>query len=557
MLRIVIGILLFLTLFQGLIPEIVVQKVWAGQKLEAVYPYSMEKRQLDTVSGCSTLPLYIDLTSYDISHAQQAQVIVRLPEGFTALPKTGWQIKKGEASANWALDANYGKNFDLLYLRSTKAAVSGTKEIKVTVKAADWEECKTLSFVYDVAAPSESTPQSVSAPDTKDFNWYIQSVLLPVDNLGHRDERAETGVIYIRDMTLESFRNRIAREGSTSWAAVFNSPAAYLMLDMRNPQQDIRILKFKAQLLDRTTGKVAEGLITTGKTDDQTGEGWAGKGTQDAETTALISLDGKKIQTFILPLYVDYFKILEGNYTLRITVTGGEQQKIQEVPLTIAKKHSVGLLAVGISGLCFLILLWLATGLKKCLKEIGAKGAITVSLFAAISFGGIVLPSTILSDLIHAFLGPFSSLITGLLSGVMQYLLIMSLLLLYRKPGVLTLLYLIRFLLSGVMFGHISPLGILSLSVNTVILEFLLYVSGFYKKTELSGRYMLGIVLLLGAGDALISFINLEQMMFFYRLYYADWFLALYMLVNGLLYSSIGAWIGYRTGQKLQQVVGE
>ena len=50
---------------------------------------------------------------------------------------------------------------------------------------------------------------------------------------------------------------------------------------------------------------------------------------------------------------------------------------------------------------------------------------------------------------------------------------------------------------------------------------------------------------------------NLEQMMFFYRLYYADWFLAMYMIVNGLLYSSIGSWIGYKTGIKLRQVVGE
>lgn len=68
---------------------------------------------------------------------------------------------------------------------------------------------------------------------------------------------------------------------------------------------------------------------------------------------------------------------------------------------------------------------------------------------------------------------------------------------------------------------------------------------------------MLGVALLLGLGDALISFINLEQMMFFYRLYYADWFLVMYMFVNGLLYSSIGCWLGYKTGLKLQQVVGE
>ena len=97
----------------------------------------------------------------------------------------------------------------------------------------------------------------------------------------------------------------------------------------------------------------------------------------------------------------------------------------------------------------------------------------------------------------------------------------------------------------------------LSLSVNIVILEAILYFSGFYRQQQLSKRYLLAVALLFGLGDAVITFINMQQMMFFYRLYYADWYLALYMLVNGVLYSSIGAWLGARTGTKLQQVMGE
>lgn len=530
----------------------------AGQRLEAIYPYSMEKHELREVTGRSTLPLYIHLQSFDIPRMQEARVTVSLPEGFIALPKEGWQIGNGKAISQWKLDADYAQNFDLLYLQSLPGTPSGKKEIQVMVETKDWSETQFVRFAYNAAGVEMPAARSFSQKmDSKQFNWYIQSVVLPVDNLGHRDERAEAGVIYVRDTTMENFRNRIVGDGSTSWAAVFNHPAAYLMLDMRNPQKDIRVLKFKAQLLDRATGNVADGLITAGKTDHETGEGWAGKTETGAETTALISLDGKKMQSFILPLYVDYFKILEGDYTLRITVTGGEQQKIQEVPLTIAKKHSLGFIAVCVSGLCFLLLLFLTLRLQKCLRLIGAKGAITVALFAAISFGGIVLPSTILGDLVHALLGPFSSLVTGLLSGVMQYLLIMSLLVLYRKPGVLTLLFLIKYMLSGVMFGHFTPLGMLSMSVSVVVLEMVLSVCGFYSKKVIGCKYMLGVALLLGLGDALISFINLEQMMFFYRLYYADWFLVMYMFVNGLLYSSIGCWLGYKTGTRLQQVVGE
>lgn len=531
---------------------------FAGQQLDAVYPYSLERQEIHAVTGRSTLPLFINLTSYDVPHRQQAEVSVKLPEGFSALPKEGWLVYKGGASARWQTEPDYGQNFDLLYLQAEEGVASGSKEIGITVAGNGWEERKNISFTFDAAGETVGEPQSEKKkPDTKNFNWYIQSVMLPVDVFGRRDDRAENGVVYIRDTTLESFRNRMKGDGATNWSAVFNHPATFILLDMRNPQRDIRVLKFKAQLLDRGTGQVVEGLITAGTTNHDTGEGWAGKTGDGAETTALISLDGKKTQAFILPLYVDYFRILEGEYTLRVTVSGGGQEKIQEVPLTIARKHSLGLLAVGFAFACFLISLLLLLRLKQCVFSIGAKGAITVALFAAISFGGIALPSTILGDLIHALLGPFSGLVTGLLSGIMQYLLIVSLLVLYRKPGVLTLLYVIKFMLSGIMFGHFTPIGVLSTSIYIVVTEFLLWASGFYKKKTLDTKYMIFVAIVLGLGDALITFVNFEQMMFFYRLYYADWFLAMYMIVNGLLYSSIGSWIGFKTGIKLRQVVSE
>ena len=140
---------------------------------------------------------------------------------------------------------------------------------------------------------------------------------------------------------------------------------------------------------------------------------------------------------------------------------------------------------------------------------------------------------------------------------IMLHLLVVALLVLFRAPGVLTLMYFVKYMLAGLMFGHFTPLGLLSMCVNVAILETLLYLSGFYRRQELGKGYMLFICLLMGVGDALVTFVNMEQMMFFYRLYYADWYLALYMLVNGLVYSSIGAWLGAKTGSKLQQVMGE
>lgn len=552
------------SIFMTLLLLLCTQLAWAGHSLDAVYPYNLDKRDEHVVHSGSTMPLYINITNFDVPHEQRARLKVILPEGFSALPNAKWQLGEENgrhvARADWTLPADFGHTFDLLYLHADVAAGAGEKQLTVYVQGEGWEETKKISFTYDaqeVTAQEAAADKQKKKPDASKFNWYIQSVTLPVDNQGNKDDRAAEGVIYVRDTTLEGFRNRVMGDGATNWSAVFNHPATFLLLDMRNPQRDVRLLKFKAELIDKATGKLVPGLCTAGKNDNDSDHGWAGETGSNNETTALISLDGQKSQTFIIPLYVDYFTILAGDYNLRVTVSGNGQEKVQEVPLTITKKHNLGLVAVGFSFLCLAVLVVFSYKLKGCIYKIGAKGAITVALFAALSFGGITLPTTLLGDLLHVFLGPFSGLFTGVLSGVLQYLLVVSLLILFRAPGVVSLMYLVKYMLSGLMFGHFTPLGLLSLCVNIVILEAVLYFSGFYRKQELSKRYLLLVSMLLGVGDALITFINMQQMMFFYRLYYADWYLALYMLVNGVLYSSIGAWLGAKTGSKLQQVMGE
>lgn len=552
-----------------------VQICFAGVNLEAVYPYSLDKNEQQVVYAGSTMPLFLNMTSFDLAKDEPVHVKVILPEGFIAHSGTNFKANENTASANFVLDKNFSHTFDLLYVEANGVSF-GEKKALVEITGPTYNEKREIVFMYKENdakqngfvnnAKTKKVENSVSLGITKAkkkkldnarFNWYIQSVTIPVDSQGQKNDKEEAGVIYVRDTSLESFRNRMTGHGATNWSAVFNHPACHLLLDMRNPQRDIRVLKFKAELINKQTGETVPGLITTGKTSMDSENGWAGDMSKDNESTALISLDGKKSQTFILPIYVDYFTVLEGDYTLRVTVEGNGQKKIQENPLTIAKKHSLGLAAVGFSFICLFIVILLFYKLRETVYEIGAKGAITVALFAAIAFGGITLPTTIIGDFIHVFLGPFSGLVTGVLSGIFQYLLIVALLLLYRKPGVVSLLFFIKFMLNGIMFGHFTPLSMLSLSVSVVVLETVLYIIGFYKKEEIDSKYMILAAISLGLADALTTFVNLEQMMFFYRLYYADWYISLYMLINGLLYSSIGAWIGYKTGLKLKQVMGE
>lgn len=99
-----------------------------------------------------------------------------------------------------------------------------------------------------------------------------------------------------------------------------------------------------------------------------------------------------------MPLYINPFTINEGNYNLRITLTDGNTSKVTEVPLTIVKRKSTEIFAIGFAGACVAFVMASFKKLKKCTIRIGARGDITVALFAALAFGGVVVPVTLLGD---------------------------------------------------------------------------------------------------------------------------------------------------------------
>ena len=487
--------------------------------MRAAFPYSLTKEAGVAHAG-STQLLYVSVQNFG-NEEEAAEITVVLPEGFTALAGDGWEVDGQKVRIHWTLPADYGEQFLAVPVKCSEEAGEGVYEIPVSLRTKEDVKEERISFS---AGPAEEEQDQKAAQ-----TWYIQSVLLPVNEDGERDARQEKDTLVTPDVTLENMKN--------------------LLLDMRNPKKDVRTIHLSAELVDKETGEARPGLIAAA------GEGESIDRTK-MRSEAVLSLNGHKMQTAVVPLYVDPFSIAEGDYALRLTLFDGETERVTELPLTVVKKRSVGFATLGFALLSLLALAASISGLKRCILSIGAKGDITVSLFAAMAFGGVVVPVTLLGDFLHVLLGPFSGLVTGLLSGVVQYLLLVSLLVLFRRPGVCALFFLMRWMLSAVLFGRVTPVGILICAVSIVILETTLYLAGFYRKKELTPLYAMGISFLIGLCDAGITFVNMEQLMFFYRLYYADWFIGLYMLMNGLLYSTLGSWMGYRIGSRLKQVMG-
>ena len=518
-------------------------------QLDVQFPYSLNGEKHKIIPAGSTQILFLNIESINLPKEETADIKVTLPSGIHALKMEGWStIKDNVITAKWRLPANYGQVFSAISLFCDKDLKEGNYMIPVEIRYGDKEFLQKIDF----SIGESEVPTAEASEEKKNSTWYIQRIIVPVNEDGKVDQREEKDILYVRDVTLENIRNRLIGSKPADWPSLLNTPAAYILLEMRNPNKDTRTLHFMAELVDRPGGEVKKGLVSV-RTEDG-GTGWDYENLDATE--ASIGLLPQVSQSVIMPLYVNPFTINEGNYNLRITLTDGNISKITEVPLTIVKRKGTGMFAIGFAGACVAFVIASFKKLRECTIQIGARGDITVALFAALAFGGVVVPVPLLGDFFHVILGPFSGLITGVLNGIVQYLLLMALLILFRRPGVLSLFFLMRWLLSAILFGRVTLVGILICSVSIVVLEFVLWVWGFFKKEVITEQYAVLIAVMIGIADASITFINMQQMMFFYRLYYADWFIALYMLVNGILYSSIGAWMGYRMGEKLKQVMG-
>lgn len=96
-------------------------------------------------------------------------------------------------------------------------------------------------------------------------------------------------------------KNRLTGGRGVDWDALTAKPNTYLLLDMRNPKKDVRTIHLSAELVDKETGEVRPGLIAAA------GEGESIDRTK-MRSEAVLSLNGHKMQTAVVPLYVDPFR---------------------------------------------------------------------------------------------------------------------------------------------------------------------------------------------------------------------------------------------------------
>ncbi len=537
--------LIFLCWLLVLLPNV----ASAAPHLEAFFPYRLGGGEKAVAAG-STNPLYVSVAG-GFAEAQEVVLAVDLPHGVRPVGalEDGWRTDEAGSGQRLTrvltLAAGYDNWFDLLNLQ-TDQAVEG--ELQLIVAASGRDGASQMSLPFRVQPAQDGAAR---------VPWRIKSVAVPVDYRGERDDRQADQVVYLRDMRLEALRSRITGKGEVDWAALDRHPFAHVAVVIANPAGSQELVRIKAELYDRATGELLPGLGSVARQplEEQLGADALAQQEEKA-ARALFGLNGDPEQTLVLPLSGDTGRLPAGPVVLRLTLSGTGAEQIIETPLQLVSRRQ-GTAAILGGALAALVALAAFLTLRgaRLFDQLGARGVITVALFGAVSFGAITVPTTLAGDLLHVLLGPFSALASGLLSGVLLYLFLLALHRLYPLPGVVSLMLLLKWLLAALVFGRLSLVGLGCVAVHAVLLELLLWAGGCSRAARRLPDW--GVALACGLLDMAVTYANLEMMIFFYRLYYADWYIALYVLSNGLLYSSLGAWLGGRVGEKLVRVTGE
>ena len=287
-------------------------------------------------------------------------------------------------------------------------------------------------------------------------------------------------------------------------------------------------------------------------------------------SVAFASLPGGIVTEIPLPIYFHPMYIAHGNqpeqalpgeYARDITVKvwGSDATILREkrpLHLIVPNRHAllISLLAIISSSVGFAVVLRFH---ERIFAGFTTKQIIVIALFGTTVFVAVIVPSTLFLNLIHAVLGPFSVLLTGLINETLYYALLTALLIyIHGDPGisrqhskgsgVILLVSAVRLLLSGVTFGLFTPMAIVYTGTSVLLLE-----TGFL---FVRGRTILVWAVVLGLCDAIAVYVDFQLSILFYRLFYADWYIVLRILIEGFAYTFIGVLLGAKLGRGLWRV---
>ena len=466
---------------------------------------------------------------------------VRFPEGWkretigvkTCLSTTG---RLGVASEVWYRE---------FVLRTSTAIPTDRQEIFGVVRfttdaGKTWEQQVTVQL--RIATISEIAK-----------HLSIESINMPADATGIVDRKQREDTIYYPRPLFSWLR--------TPQTNAFE-PTTYQTVRLRNHGEDTIHVVVSSTNRDTKSGETIPFLAPPETTNGGINQ-----------SAAFASLPGASVTEIPLPIYFHpmYLKqgkpeqAIPGEYDRDITVKvwGSDATILREqrpLHLIVPNQQAllVSLLAIISSSIGFAIVLRLH---ERIFNGFTTKQLIVIALFSTTVFVAVMVPSTLFLNLIRAVLGPVSVVLTGLINETLYYALLTALLIYIsgapnngetidrertKGSGVILLVSVVRLLLGGVTFGMFTPMAIVYTGTSVLLLE-----TGFLLVRK---RNLLVWAVVLGICDALSVYVDFQLSILFYRLFYADWYIILRILIEGFVYTFIGVLLGGRLGRGLWRV---
>lgn len=379
-------------------------------------------------------------------------------------------------------------------------------------------------------------------------NLSITAIEMPTDAAGIADPRQREGMIYHARPLF-------------SWLGTQQSdvyiPVAYQAIRIHNQGRETIHVVVSSINRDIKTGKAVPFLAPPDAVNAGTDR-----------SISFASLPGGELTSISLPIYFHPQSAKAGEYEREIAVKiWGSDTTVLSVKrplhIVVPNRHAlyVSGLAVIVSCIGLVVLLRFH---RQFFVRFTTKQLIVIALFGTTIFVAIVVPSTLFLNLIRAILGPFSVLLTGLVNETLYYALLTALLMyiygapganatkdsrtseIYSKGGVILLVSAVRLLLSGVTFGLFTPMTIIYTGTSVLLLE-----TGFLLVRR---RGLLMWALMLSICDAIAVYVDFQLSILFYRLFFADWYILLRIVVEGFVYTFIGVLLGAGLGRGLWRV---
>jgi hypothetical protein len=386
--------------------------------------------------------------------------------------------------------------------------------------------------------------QIVSTADLAEL-FSFGPLVVPTNEMGERDPRQQAATILLRRHAARFWERMTAPDDPNKTGGT--KPAAFAALRITSRAALPATLMVRLDILDPLSQRVAPGFEIPYAEEHGIYAGGSG-------IYQILTIAAGGTQTAVLPIHTNDALVLPGTYVARAGVSlfgsdlrCGQREATVQVSAgrlfpALATLFS---LATAVFGVLFFTLR------RRAFFDLPARILILIAFFGAVTFAVVNIPGTLLLHAAHVILGPLSFLITGFFYEVIFYMLMTALLVLIPRFGALSLAIAVRFLMSAFILGEFSPLSLLYYPTMAVVLEGAAWLSGLTRRPH--SQRVLVCAVVFGLGDALLSLVFFNLSMFFYRLYYAGWYIAAYALINGFGFTCLAVPFGFRLGRRLKE----